>query len=103
MDRAQFFEEKIAKPLCVLFLECPDNILRERLYSRALTGLRSDDKHEVISKRIATFPNDDITQVLDYYEYKGILVSADASKPQPEVLANIEHGLKQHLNLLHVS
>jgi adenylate kinase family enzyme len=103
LDRGQFFEKKIAQPYCVLFLKCPGEILRNRLYSRALTELRSDDKYEVISKRIAVFDNGDFARVLDYYEQKGILVTVDASKSQQEVLASIAHRLNQHLDLLHVS
>ena len=102
MDRAQFFEKKMGKPLRVLFRRCPDDVLQERLYSRALGQLRFDDNHQSISNRIGALHNGDIAQVLDYYEQQGILIKVDASKSQADVLASIEHGLGLHLNLLGV-
>ena len=103
MDRAQYFEEKIAKPLCILSLKCRDDILQKRLQSRALTQLRPDDNPEAVSKRIAALHERDFTQVLDYYEQKGILVEVDASESRSDVLDSIVDGLRQHLDLLHMS
>lgn len=99
-DRAQFFEQEVAVPLCVLLLKCPDNVLRKRLHCRAETGGRSDENDQAIDKRIAVLHHDNTTQVLDYYAQRGKLVNVDASLSQLDVLANIELGLGQYLRLV---
>jgi adenylate kinase family enzyme len=99
-DRAQFFEQEVFVPLCILLLKCPNDVLRQRLHSRAETGGHSDDNDQAIDRRIAVLHHDNTKQVLNYYAQRRKLVHVDASMSQLDVLANVELGLGQYLRLV---
>ncbi|KAI0426836.1 adenylate kinase-domain-containing protein [Xylaria sp. FL1042] len=66
LEQAQYFEETIAPIELVIVLECPDNVLIDRLLPRG----RFDDNLENICKRIRTF-RETTSQVISFYEDKG--------------------------------
>jgi len=43
MDQATFFEESVCPSKCTLFLDCSEDVMRERLLNRGKTSGRSDD------------------------------------------------------------
>ena len=45
----------VADVLFLLFLDCPHDIMTERLLERGKTSGRSDDNAESIKKRLATY------------------------------------------------
>jgi len=100
LDRALLFEEKLAAPLCVLQLQCPDNVLRRRQRSRANEEGRTEDNHSSINKRIAVLHHENTTQVLQYYTNTRTLVAVDASGCRADVLTNIELGLSGYISLI---
>ena len=55
LDQAQYFEDHIAKCKFVLFFDCPESALEQRLLKRGETSGRADDNIETIKKRFKTF------------------------------------------------
>lgn len=55
MDQAVFFEQSVCPGRCVIFLDLPEEVMRERLLERGKTSGRSDDNEESIKKRFKTF------------------------------------------------
>ena len=88
MDQALLFEQVICKPEWILALQCPADVLQQRLHGRATLG-RFDDNATTIHKRINTFHS--VTRdVLDYYANKGKVLDVDATGSREEVLSRIE-------------
>ena len=54
----------------VLYFECPEEVMLERLLKRGETSGRGDDNLESIRKRFATF-RDTSFPVVEYYEKLG--------------------------------
>lgn len=57
----------------VIFIDCPEDKLEERLLSRGLTSGRSDDNIVTAKKRFATFKNATLP-IVEYYEKQGMLL-----------------------------
>lgn len=55
MDQAIKFEEQVCKGKFVLYFECPESVMLERLLNRGKTSGRVDDNIESIKKRFETF------------------------------------------------
>jgi adenylate kinase len=72
----------------VVFLDVPDDIVRERLARRAGTG-RVDDAHrDVIERRLRVF-HAETEPLLDFYRQRGLLTTVDAVPPPDDVTAAI--------------
>ncbi|XP_078686294.1 uncharacterized protein LOC144918994 isoform X2 [Branchiostoma floridae x Branchiostoma belcheri] len=82
------FEEKIASCDCVLYFECSDETMTERLLGRAKTSGRVDDNEETIKKRLTTFHNA-TEPVVDYYDDKKKLAKISAERPPDEVFTDV--------------
>lgn len=54
-DQGLAFESQITPVNLILFFECEEDTLLERLMHRALSSERVDDNEETIKKRIQTF------------------------------------------------
>ncbi|KAI1346457.1 adenylate kinase-domain-containing protein [Xylaria sp. FL0043] len=76
LEQAQYFEEMIAPIEMVIVLDCPDDVLIDRLLPRG----RFDDKLENIRNRIRTF-RETTSQVIKVYEDRGKVqtIKADSS------------------------
>jgi len=94
LDRALLFEKSIGQPVCVLYLECEDRTLRERLGKRR-EG-RSDDNAETVEKRLNEFERD-ISPVLQHYKSMGVLIDVDGSRSREEVREEIESKLQRFI------
>jgi adenylate kinase len=67
-----------------LHLQADDDELLRRLLARAVLEGRSDDKEEVIRRRIDLYHK--VTHpIVDWYAERGILVSVDAMRPAEQV------------------
>ncbi|KAJ3288454.1 hypothetical protein HK104_008172, partial [Borealophlyctis nickersoniae] len=55
MEQATLFEQTIGRCTFVLFFDCPNEILTQRLLKRGETSGRADDNLESIQKRLKTF------------------------------------------------
>jgi len=49
------FEDKIAPCSLIIYFDCSDESMKQRLLARAVSSGRSDDNEETIVKRLATF------------------------------------------------
>jgi len=70
MQQALDFESQIADCQFVLYFDCPEETMRQRLLKRGETSGRSDDNEEAIVKRFRTFVSTSMP-VIEYYEKKG--------------------------------
>lgn len=80
MDQADIFESDIGLPQAVLFFDCPEEVMEQRLLKRGETSGRSDDNAETIRKRFKTFVEQSLP-VKGHYEAKHLahVISATAA------------------------
>jgi adenylate kinase len=78
-----------------VYLDLPDEIVRQRLAGRAAQAQRSDDEEDVVDRRLRIF-HADIRPLLDYYRRRGLLVTVDAMPPPDEVSAAVVRALTAH-------
>lgn len=64
------FEEQVNKCTALIFFDCPEDILVERILKRSQTSGRDDDNIESIRKRLITYQNETLP-VIDHYEDEG--------------------------------
>lgn len=79
IDRIALFESTISPPSLVLSLDCPFNLLEERLLTRAKSSVRIDDGVAIMYKRFeqhvcVTRP------VITHYQERGLVAEIDASR-----------------------
>jgi UMP-CMP kinase len=94
MDQAIKFEEVVAVSKFTLFLECPEDVMQQRLLKRGQTSGRADDNEEVIKKRFKTFIETTMP-VVNYFESQGRVVKVSAVPPPDEVQKEIEAEFKK--------
>ncbi len=80
--------EKITKIDKVVYLNVPDDEIKNRLLKRG----RLDDKPEVIENRIRIY-REQTKPLIDYYKSKGILYEVDGIGPIEEITKRIEEIL----------
>lgn len=79
---------------CVLFLECSEEKLEERLLERGKTSGRADDNIQSIKKRFNTFQSETLP-VVDKFRAAGKLRVINAEQDVPTVFANVQKILMQ--------
>ena len=94
MDQALTFEREVVPCQGVLFLDCPEEVMRERLMERGKTSGRADDNAEAIAKRFRTFVETSMP-VVEYYGEKGMVKRVVCDKPVDEVYESVEGAMKQ--------
>jgi len=92
MDQAVFFEQSVCPSRCTLFLDCPEDVMRERLLNRGKTSGRSDDNEESIIKRFRTFVETSMP-VVDMFEKEDKVVKVSAVGDVGEIYERIVEGL----------
>jgi UMP-CMP kinase len=92
MDQAAFFESSVCPSRCTLFLDCPEDVMKERLLTRGKTSGRSDDNVESIQKRFKTFVETSMP-VVDHFEREGRAVKVSAVGSAQEVYERVVEGL----------
>src|ERR1700761_6758895 len=92
MDQAVFFEQSVCPSKCTLFLDCPEEVMRERLLNRGKTSGRSDDNEESIIKRFRTFVETSMP-VVDMFEKEGKVVKVSAEGRVEAVYEHVVEGL----------
>ena len=73
----------------VLFYDCPEAVMEERLLQRGKTSGRSDDNLESIRKRFHTYVNE-TKPILAYYDFLGLVHKIDGTRPVEEVWADTQ-------------
>ncbi|KAL7531794.1 hypothetical protein ACHAXR_004242 [Thalassiosira sp. AJA248-18] len=79
---------------CVLFFECPEDILTSRLLERAKTSGRNDDSIDVIRKRFVTYREESMP-IIQMYEKEGKVRKIIADRSIEEVYKEVESFLKE--------
>lgn len=92
LDQAIFFEESVCPSKCTLFLDCPEDVMRERLLDRGKTSGRIDDNEESIVKRFRTFLETSMP-VVDLFEKEGRVINVSATGSVGDVYENVVKGL----------
>jgi len=92
MDQAAFFESSVCPSTCTLFLDCPEDVMKERLLNRGKTSGRSDDNAESIKKRFKTYVETSMP-VVDHFERDGRAVKVSAVGTEQEVYERVVEGL----------
>lgn len=92
MDQAIFFEESVCPSKCTLFLDCPEEVMRERLLDRGKTSGRSDDNEESIIKRFKTFVETSMP-VVDHFDEEDRVIKVSATGTVDEVYQDVVEGL----------
>ncbi|KAI5465915.1 adenylate kinase-domain-containing protein [Mariannaea sp. PMI_226] len=96
MDQAIKFEETVCPAKMVLFFDCPEEVMEERLLERGKTSGRSDDNAESIRKRFRTFVETSMP-VVEYFEQEGKVVKLDATPPPDQVFVKTQKALADKL------
>lgn len=98
IEQALDFEKQISPCKFVLFFECSQQIMTQRLLQRSLTSGRTDDNIESIQKRFKTHEKQTIP-VINYYSSLGKVITIDSSREMHEIFVDVKKifGL-QHLN-----
>jgi adenylate kinase len=83
--------EAVASPDAVVYLALPDAVARRRLAGRAAAG-RSDDVAATVERRLDQFHRQ-IEPLLDFYRWRGVLITVDADQAPDAVTAAIVEAL----------
>ena len=94
MDQAVFFEETVCPSKYTVFLDCPEDLMRERLLNRGKTSGRSDDNEESIIKRFRTFVNTSMP-VVDHFSQEGRVMKVPADGTVEEVYEKLVQSLAE--------
>lgn len=92
MDQAIRFEETVCPSKFTLFLDCPEEVMTERLLNRGKTSGRADDNAESIKKRFKTFVETSMP-VVDYFEKENKVVKIKAVKKPDEIYEEVKKGM----------
>ncbi len=72
----------------LLYLECPESIMTERLLERGKTSGRSDDNEESIKKRLVTYINS-TKPIIDKFKAAGKVRTVDSNRSLDEVFGDV--------------
>lgn len=97
IQQAKFFKREVKPPQLVIYYDCPEDVMKERLLKRAQTSGRADDNEDTITKRFKTFLECTMPVVEDY-EQKGLLVRISAVPPPEEVFKETERAIEKGCN-----
>ncbi|GAO13784.1 hypothetical protein UVI_02004930 [Ustilaginoidea virens] len=96
MDQAHKFEDTVCPAKTVLFFDCPEKVMQERLLERGKTSGRDDDNADSIRKRFRTFVETSMP-VVDYYDRQGKVVKIDATPAPDKVFSDTRARLTEKL------
>jgi len=89
--------QKLHKKLtCMISLEAPKDLLKQRLLDRASKEDRKDDTAEVIRVRLDEY-DQKTAQVIPYYEEKGIYYSVDGTGRIEDVAERVEAAVEESI------
>ncbi|QLL34160.1 hypothetical protein HG536_0G00170 [Torulaspora globosa] len=94
MDQAITFEQEIVPSKFVLFFDCPEKVMLERLLERGKTSGRDDDNIESIKKRFRTFIETSMP-VVEYFDKQAKVVRVGCDHPVDEVYRNVQTAVEQ--------
>lgn len=86
-NRASFEKQTGISPRCVLFFDCSEQVMQERLLGR--NEGRTDDNIETIKKRFGVFKEQSMP-VVEYYRNMGKVAQIDAERSAEDVYADVK-------------
>ena len=93
MDQATKFEEAVCPSKFILFFDCPEDLMLERLINRGKTSGRADDNEESIKKRFKTFIETSMP-VVEYFEKAGKVEKVSATKTADGVYEDVRKAME---------
>ncbi len=91
MDNLQCWQNNmsdVANVQFLLFLDCPTEIMVDRLLERGKTSGRSDDNIESIRKRLVTY-DQSTRPIIEYFRGLGKVREVNSNRPIDEVFAEV--------------
>jgi len=101
VEQGDLFCAQIGNPQMIIYLDCPDDILMERLMKRGLESGRVDDNEETIKARLTTFHQ--ISEpVIEKWRSKVVTIDASLSPldVEKECIGVIEKLEDERLKIL---
>lgn len=95
-NRAAFEKQTGIAPVCVLFFDCAEDVMQERLLARQ-EG-RTDDNIETIKKRFKVF-KDQSMPVIEYYESQNKVAKIDAEKSPDDVYTHVRSAYMKAMKM----
>lgn len=92
MDQAMAFESGIQPCSAVLFFDCSEEVMRERLLARGQTSGRADDNEETIVKRFRTFVEQS-KPVVEEFAKEGKVFAISSEQTPDDVFAEVKTAL----------
>ena len=92
IDNLTCWEENMSQHCDVkflLFLECPEAIMLERLLERGKTSGRNDDNADSITKRFKTYMNSTMP-IVDHFRKLGKVKEVNSNRTPDEVFTDVE-------------
>ncbi|KAI9314104.1 adenylate kinase-domain-containing protein [Dichotomocladium elegans] len=88
MDQAIKFEEVVVPSKAVLYFECPEEIMLQRLLKRGENSGRIDDNIDSIKKRFAVF-RETSYPVIEAFDKQSKVIKVSCNKPVEEVYKDV--------------
>lgn len=95
-NRAAFEKQTGIAPVCVLFFDCAEDVMQERLLARQ-EG-RTDDNIETIKKRFKVF-KDQSMPVIEYYKSQSKVAKIDAEKSPDDVYTHVRSAYMKAMKM----
>lgn len=92
IDQALEFDRTICKASFVLYLDCSEDILLERVLKRGKTSDREDDNEETLKKRLVVY-NEETKPVIEYYAEQKKVARIDARLDANTVFENARKAI----------
>ncbi|KAK5672516.1 hypothetical protein QVD99_001276 [Batrachochytrium dendrobatidis] len=89
LDQAEAFESKIARCRFVLYFECSESVLEQRLLERGKSSGRADDNMETIKKRFHTFVETSYP-VIEFFKNAGRCFKISSEQSPDEVYDEVQ-------------
>jgi UMP-CMP kinase len=93
IEQGVAFEEQVCQGRAVLFFDCEEDVMVERLLGRSLTSGRDDDNIESIRKRLVTY-RETTMPVINFYAAQGKVFKFDSNCSKDRVTEKVVEVLK---------
>lgn len=80
--------------LGVLFFDCPEDVITDRLLDRGKSSGRVDDNAETIKKRLVTF-RDDTMPIVNYFDKREQVWTINTNRPVDDIFADLTSLMAQ--------
>ncbi|GMH63957.1 hypothetical protein TL16_g03850 [Triparma laevis f. inornata] len=97
LDNVRVWDEMLSSSCSVkfcLFLDCPENVMMERIIERGKTSGRTDDNREVLKKRFKNYVKDTVPIVRKFGEQEK-LKKVEADRPMEVVQREVQGLFKE--------